>query len=86
MAGNVWEWCHTPWQENYKDYQSEPENQGKDASRVIRGGSYLSSAYNVRCSARNYYDPNNRDRSVGFRVSLSPFPLISEPSGLCDSE
>jgi hypothetical protein len=37
-------------------------------ARVVRGGSYINNARNVRCAYRNYNNPNNLNRNIGFRV------------------
>ena len=72
MSGNVWEWCRTPWQENYKSYSDETEAGGKEQSRVLRGGSFFFSAQVVRCSYRNSYLPFARYGYFGFRVCVCP--------------
>ena len=72
MSGNVWEWCRTPWQENYKSYSNESEAGGKEQSRVLRGGSFSFTAQGVRCSFRNSNHPYNRDDNIGFRVCVCP--------------
>ncbi|MFC1761931.1 formylglycine-generating enzyme family protein [Planctomycetota bacterium] len=73
MAGNVWEWCRTPWQKDYQDYQNEPQSKEHKSSRVVRGGAFRYSRHDVRCSYRSLYDPFLRSYYIGFRVSLSPF-------------
>jgi len=73
MAGNVWEWCRTPWQRNYEDYENEPGSSKKGAPRVVRGGAFDGYAHFVRCSARFRLDPDFRRGVIGFRGCLSPF-------------
>ena len=73
MAGNVWEWCRTPWQGSYKDYDNEARPRGADQSRVVRGGAFDFLRQGVRCSYRSVSLPDGRDSSMGFRVCLSPF-------------
>jgi formylglycine-generating enzyme required for sulfatase activity len=58
IAGNVWEWCRTPWQESYKDYKNEPAAGGKGPSRVVRGGAFDGDRDSVRCSCRYRDDPS----------------------------
>ncbi|MFZ5881422.1 MAG: SUMF1/EgtB/PvdO family nonheme iron enzyme [Chloroflexota bacterium] len=71
MSGNVWEWCATAWQENYKDYLknekklNQPEG---DVARVLRGGSFGYIGRSVRCACRYWFDPYYRDYYIGFRV------------------
>ncbi|MFC1764632.1 SUMF1/EgtB/PvdO family nonheme iron enzyme [Planctomycetota bacterium] len=72
MAGNVWEWCRTPWQENFKNYINEPDSSEEEKSRVLRGGAFFNYRYHVRCSYRYGYDPNYRYYDIGFRVCVCP--------------
>lgn len=68
MAGNVWEWCLT-------DYN----NHGNDinelaARRVLRGGAWDgNNTINFRCDYRLRLNPRSRDYLRGFRPSLSMF-------------
>ena len=39
MAGNVWEWCLTKWQDDY--ILPPDEDAGGEDARVVRGGSYI---------------------------------------------
>jgi hypothetical protein len=61
MAGNVFEWCASLYDEKKRD----------DGPRVLRGGSWLGSQVNARCANRNWYDPGDRFYYVGFRVVCS---------------
>ncbi len=54
MAGNVWEWT-----------SSDYDNSGK--YKTLRGGSWSYNAYNVRSSNRNSNEPDDRYGSYGFR-------------------
>lgn len=56
MAGNVWEWC----QDKYS-----PDSSG----RVLRGGSFDLGADNCRSAFRYFWQPDNRNDDIGFRVS-----------------
>jgi formylglycine-generating enzyme required for sulfatase activity/3',5'-cyclic AMP phosphodiesterase CpdA len=75
MAGNVWEWCQSKWVENYKNYdrgvQDRESLEGSDP-RVLRGGSFLSYQGLVRCAARDWPDPGDLGRLIGFRLVVSP--------------
>jgi formylglycine-generating enzyme required for sulfatase activity len=64
MAGNVWEWQEN-WYDNDKDV------------RALRGGSWNDYAEDLRCSSRDFDDPDIRYGSVGFRV-LRP-SLVLKP-------
>jgi formylglycine-generating enzyme required for sulfatase activity len=70
MAGNVWEWCLTKWQDNYKGYRDNNELEGQ-AVRVLRGGSWLGGQNGARCAVRYWDSPNFRLRSGGFRLVVS---------------
>ncbi|MEI7940577.1 MAG: SUMF1/EgtB/PvdO family nonheme iron enzyme [Verrucomicrobiota bacterium] len=84
MAGNVWEWCLTKWREDYKNYEKLADQGPEgDSARVLRGGSWGSSAGVARCAYRGWGIPDDRLRDVGFRVVASPFfPRNSDPSEL----
>jgi formylglycine-generating enzyme required for sulfatase activity len=64
MSGNVAEWCWD-WFGGY-DEETRPNK-----SRVVRGGSWGSSARNLRLTSRNFHGPLTRNSSVGFRVVRS---------------
>ncbi len=55
IAGNVWEW------------QKNKVSEGSDR-RSLRGGSWLSVASRLRCSARSSHHPASRGSALGFRV------------------
>lgn len=71
MSGNVWEWCR----DKYSNYSSDPQvnpsfDDVKEECVVIRGGGCLSHARNCRVSSRYYYDPDEKDRDLGFRLVI----------------
>ncbi|MBN2471217.1 MAG: SUMF1/EgtB/PvdO family nonheme iron enzyme [Anaerolineae bacterium] len=66
MAGNVWEWCLTDYNNQTNDVNIGAER------RVLRGGSWnnLNSA-GFRCAFRNWYAPNDGHYLRGFRLARS---------------
>lgn len=66
MAGNVWEWCLTDYDNPFLDVTKE--NVRSDAPRVLRGGGWYSNDNDARAAARLRYNPNPRYLGQGFRV------------------
>jgi len=73
MSGNVWEWVEDCW---HRDYKGAPENgsawletdDGDCGLRVVRGGSWLDNANDLRSSNRDGVSVGNRTGDVGFRL------------------
>ena len=57
MSGNVYQWCDNK-------YSNESQN------RVLRGGTWSSSARNCRAATRFFNAPVNRGNTCGFRVCV----------------
>jgi formylglycine-generating enzyme required for sulfatase activity len=56
LAGNVWEWVGDPADE--------------DGWRSVRGGSYLDTAWGVRCARALPADPERATPTTGFRIAI----------------
>ncbi len=71
MTGNVWEWCNDLRGDYDKSPSTNPKGPSSGAIRVLRGGSFISSATNCRVAIRNHDVPSYRYNFMGFRVALS---------------
>ncbi len=75
MAGNVWEWTRSllrKYPYNPQDGREALETEfGPNTLRVLRGGSFLDDAKQVRCACRSWYIASSRGRCGGFRIMAS---------------
>jgi formylglycine-generating enzyme required for sulfatase activity len=62
LAGNVWEWVGDPADE--------------DGWRTVRGGSYLDTAWGIRCARVLPADPERPTATTGFRIAIDPTPSL----------
>ena len=74
MHGNVYEWCLDQWDgsDNYGSLPATDPLSTSGSSRVLRGGSWRSSAQGCRSALRDSYDPGDAGYGIGFRVVFVP--------------
>jgi formylglycine-generating enzyme required for sulfatase activity len=71
MAGNASEWVQD-WYEPYFYLNaplSDPQGPNGRLLKVVRGGSWLKPARNLRASDRDYGFPADRASGIGFRCA-----------------
>ena len=71
MVGNVSEWVQD-WYEPYSYLNaplSDPQGPNGQLLKVVRGGSWLKPARNLRASDRDYGYPSDRASGIGFRCA-----------------
>ncbi len=72
MAGNVHEWCLDKASTDYgwDTTGFDPMyDAGVNRARIVRGGSGLHDEDCLRCSSRDFYEPELRDNIVGIRLA-----------------
>lgn len=69
LAGNAWEWVNSLYLCYPYARDDGRENGNAEGMRVVRGGSYIHTAHDIRCSARHRFFPTVRDPYTGFRIA-----------------
>ncbi|MGK7931602.1 MAG: SUMF1/EgtB/PvdO family nonheme iron enzyme [Microcystaceae cyanobacterium] len=74
IQGNVWEWCADTWHDNYNGIpiDGSPWVDTTKDNHVLRGGSFGSDPYFLRCAARISEGIRFHDKFTGFRVVCLP--------------
>ncbi len=70
MAGNVWEWTSSLYQDYPYDADDGREDPEAEGSRVARGGAFYNPHGGVRCTFRLGAKPYGRNVDLGFRIVL----------------
>lgn len=70
QSGNVWEWVST--HDAAYPYDATDGREAADAAgkRIVRGGSFYYTQYQIRCMARTGFTPDTASEHIGFRVAL----------------
>jgi iron(II)-dependent oxidoreductase len=80
MVGNVYEWCHDYYDDEY--YKSSPDTnpKGPDGGeeRVVRGGCYIESRAALRTTHREGVSEVTARETIGFRIAMGADQTISD--------
>lgn len=72
MAGNAAEWCQDWYAEDhYSNSSDNPLGPDDGLGKVVRGGSWDTKKFFIRCTARSFSPPSTRSARIGFRVVRS---------------
>ena len=68
MSGNVWEWTSSLDVDYPYDATDGREDADADGKRIVRGGSFYYTQYQLRCTTRMGFDPTTANQHFGLRV------------------
>ena len=71
MAGNVWEWTGSLYEEDYQGREQKTSKKDASGVRVLRGGSWRYGPADLRAACRLRNNPGDRFGNVGFRFVRS---------------
>jgi len=74
MAGNLWEWTSSLYQDYPYDAEDGRELISSAGLRVLRGGSWRSIRAYLSSAFRNRVDPSNTNNDIGFRCARDATP------------
>ena len=73
LGGSMWEWNLDWHSSSYpKPCDDDCANLTAATCRVVRGGTWISSAYSLRAGFRNYDDPSDHSHYIGLRCARTP--------------
>jgi formylglycine-generating enzyme required for sulfatase activity len=71
MHGNEWEWCRDCYAQELSGGM-DPQGPSGGPNRVVRGGSWSTTAGSCRSANRNWDTPNDSIVNLGFRIAAVP--------------
>jgi len=77
MAGNVWEWTCSDYDQNYNDGEKQCST-NSNSKRVLRSGSWITDARNTRSALRYYSFPADRSSGIDFRFALDQTEAVKK--------
>lgn len=73
LAGNAAEWCYNTefaYKKDNMNLKIDQDPGDSTSDRAVRGGSFLSSKWECRSTARYFIAPNSKKKHVGFKIVM----------------